>query len=64
LIIEVDGDVHEHQKEYDKNRDSYLVACGYTVLRFKTRQIVDMMDEVLDTIRRTSNIQEVPLRGI
>jgi very-short-patch-repair endonuclease len=50
LIIEVDGDVHEHQKEYDKNRDSYLVACGYTVLRFKTWQIVDMMDEVLDTI--------------
>jgi adenine-specific DNA-methyltransferase len=33
LIIEVDGPVHEEQKEYDMERQRYLEAKGYQVER-------------------------------
>jgi very-short-patch-repair endonuclease len=35
LVIELDGDIHDSQKEYDHNRDNELTARGNTILRFK-----------------------------
>src|SRR5690349_6718064 len=33
LIVEVDGPIHESQRDYDHERQVLLEACGYRVLR-------------------------------
>ncbi len=50
LIIEVDGDVHAVQQEYDRLREQQLQAHGLRVLRFTNREVVNQPDEVLQTI--------------
>jgi very-short-patch-repair endonuclease len=67
LVIEVDGEIHSSQKDYDKNRDEYLKALGYTTLRFSDKQIKENLEDVLAIIRKNiSNLSslQVPLRGI
>ena len=39
IIIELDGGIHEKQKEYDENRDSVLKGVGMQVVRFKNHEI-------------------------
>ena len=34
LIIELDGPIHEDQKDYDKRREKFLRANGYRIVRF------------------------------
>jgi very-short-patch-repair endonuclease len=50
LIIEVDGDVHAGQQDYDRQREQQLQARGLRVLRFTNREVVNQLDEVLHTI--------------
>ncbi len=50
IAIEVDGDIHDKQKSYDKNRDEYLLACGYTVIRFTNDEIEKNIDKVIERI--------------
>jgi len=42
LIIEVDGEYHDggDQQERDAARDYYLMAGGYTTLRFKNAEVL------------------------
>jgi len=51
LIIELDGKIHNNLKEYDENRDQYLEAGGYTVLRFSNDEIENSIETVLASIR-------------
>ncbi len=51
LIIELDGGIHNERKEYDENRDNYLKAGGYTVLRFSNDEIENSLETVLESIR-------------
>ncbi len=51
LVIEVDGAIHSKQKEYDKNRDDYIKASGYAVLRFTNEQVENELEMVEATIR-------------
>jgi len=39
LIIELDGKIHETQKEYDRERDKILTEMGYSVIRFKNEEL-------------------------
>jgi very-short-patch-repair endonuclease len=41
LIIEVDGKIHENQKEYDLERDSKLLEKGIYVFRIKNEEVSD-----------------------
>jgi very-short-patch-repair endonuclease len=41
LIIEVDGKIHESQKEYDLERDSKLLEKGIYVFRIKNEEVSD-----------------------
>ena len=50
LVIEVDGEVHQQQIESDHERDQILKGLGYYVVRFTNTQVLDYMDEVLQTI--------------
>jgi leucyl-tRNA synthetase len=39
LVIEVDGKVHEYQKEFDRHRDIVLKERGLIVLRIKNEEL-------------------------
>jgi very-short-patch-repair endonuclease len=54
LIVEVDGDVHDEQIDYDAARTEHLEQYGYRVLRFRNDEVLDDLDTVLDTIRDTA----------
>jgi very-short-patch-repair endonuclease len=50
LIVEVDGDIHDLQWEYDAERELYLVSLGFRVLRFKNDELMKNLKEVLRKI--------------
>lgn len=39
LVIELDGEIHRQQKEYDNNRDEILNGMGIEVIRFKNEDV-------------------------
>ena len=50
LIVEVDGSVHDQQKDYDAFRTDILADMGFTVLRFKNEDILHDIENVLKKI--------------
>ncbi len=52
LVIEIDGDIHLSQQEYDNERTNYLNSSGLRVLRFKNDEIVKNIDSVIDKISK------------
>ncbi len=50
LVVEVDGEIHQKQAEYDKERDRILAARGLRVLRFQNREVLENLPEVLNRI--------------
>jgi very-short-patch-repair endonuclease len=51
LAIELDGFHHLENKDYDKERDEYLLLNDIKVLRFWNSQIGANIDEVLEKIK-------------
>ena len=49
LVIEVDGEIHDQQQEYDKERDKILSTRGLTILRFKNQEV---MEDILTVLQR------------
>ena len=54
LVIEIDGGVHmlEKQKENDENRTAELERFGIRVIRFTNDQVINSIDEVMQSISR------------
>ncbi len=50
LVIEVDGSVHDTQKQYDQEREEALRSWGYTILRFSNEDVLKNLPSVLRTI--------------
>lgn len=42
LVIELDGKIHEYQKEYDFNRDMVLKNLGIRTLRIRNEDLKDI----------------------
>ncbi|HYN20838.1 MAG TPA: endonuclease domain-containing protein [Thermoanaerobaculia bacterium] len=65
LIIEVDGDIHatEAQSAHDQNRDDFLRAYGYEVLRFRNEEVLLSSRSVLETITQAARRLRPDLRG-
>lgn len=61
LIIEVDGNSHDHPKVQrdDKVRQDKLEAAGYTVLRFTNEEVLTNMDSVCRRIDEEISMVEV-----
>ena len=51
LVLELDGEVHDSQKEYDEQRDLILTQLGLKVLRIRNTELNDV-NEVLEKIIR------------
>ena len=48
LVVELDGKIHDFQKDYDQNRDMILREMGLKVLRIKN----DEMEEIEKVVSR------------
>ncbi len=51
VVIELDGEPHTAQKEYDSARSDYLAGLGFTVIRFWNHEVVEDIEAVLKKIR-------------
>jgi len=51
LVIELDGKIHERQKEQDKIRTEILQELGLKVIRFKNDEIEQNINQVLQTLK-------------
>ena len=50
LIVELDGGIHEFQKEYDAEREVYLMSLGFRIIRFKNEEVMKNLGSVLQKI--------------
>ena len=50
LIVELDGGQHGEQQDYDQQRDAYLHAQGFRVLRFWNHEVLENCHEALQRI--------------
>ncbi|MBI3165014.1 MAG: DUF559 domain-containing protein [Anaerolineales bacterium] len=57
LVIEVDGDVHDLQKEEDERREKALSALGLRIVRFGNDEVVKSLSAVVGKIREIISTQ-------
>ena len=50
LIVEVDGGIHQLQKEYDAAREEYLRALSFRIIRFTNEEVIKDLKDVLQRI--------------
>lgn len=68
LVIELDGESHGEQVEYDKKRTQEIAECGYREIRFTNRYVVNSLDDAWEVILQSclANVSPSPhpsLRG-
>lgn len=51
LAIEIDGKIHNSQKEYDRYRDEFLKSLEIETLRIKDVDVLNNIDAVIETIK-------------
>ncbi len=51
LVIEIDGEIHNQNKEYDRVRQLFMEDLGYKTLRFWNKEIDNGVEEVILKIR-------------
>ena len=56
LVVELDGKIHEFQKDYDENRDQILNNMGLRVVRIKNEELHNM-EQVLENIKTAVDCQ-------
>jgi very-short-patch-repair endonuclease len=57
LVIEVDGEIHQKQAEYDTERDRILLARGLRLLRIRNEEVRQNLDKVLADISKVCSEQ-------
>ena len=56
LVVEVDGDVHDLQKEEDARREKVLSELGLRVVRFGNDEVVRELSVVVGRIRESRSM--------
>lgn len=53
LVIEVDGSIHDLDeiKQNDKEKETYLIDNGYSVVRFTNKELMTQAEKVLEKIK-------------
>jgi len=59
IAIELDSGIHQQKKRKDRKRDAWLHSKGYTVLRFKNEQVLNVPESVL--VRIAAEITPSPI---
>jgi very-short-patch-repair endonuclease len=53
LVVEVDGDIHDLQKEEDERREKALSALGLRIVRFRNDEVVMDVSAVVGKIKES-----------
>jgi very-short-patch-repair endonuclease len=56
LVIEVDGEIHQQQTDYDAARDTVLAARGLRVIRIRNEEVRNTLEEVLERIIKACDL--------
>jgi leucyl-tRNA synthetase len=59
LVIEVDGEIHNNQKEQDEARTKVLEEKGYKVIRFTNNEVIANIDEVINEIKSQIAVRKI-----
>ena len=59
LALEIDGEIHAHQTEYDEARTAYLESRGIRVIRFNNDEVLRDLPGVLARICEALSMQLV-----
>jgi very-short-patch-repair endonuclease len=51
LAIEIDGNIHNSQQEYDKYRDEFLNSIGIRTLRLRNEDVLNNIEKVIEIIK-------------
>ena len=60
LIVEIDGGVHEQQKDYDAKRERILSLNDVTTIRFSNAEVIDNLDMVKQRLELTIKAFNAP----
>lgn len=52
LIVEIDGKIHENQKDQDLFREEVCQRLGYKTIRFTNQEIENNLPEVLEKLEK------------
>ncbi|MEO1044845.1 MAG: DUF559 domain-containing protein [Pseudomonadota bacterium] len=70
IIVEVDGDTHVQQEDYDQERSRYLSSQGYAVIRFTNSDVMNnlsgmlmQLEEAISALKTETSPLPSPLRG-
>jgi len=55
LVVELDGEIHEKQVDYDEARTQQLSDYGYSVIRFQNDEVLNGLPSVLEKILKIAN---------
>ena len=55
LVVEVDGGIHRLTQERDTDRDAWLAAQGFRVLRVSNEDVLSRSQAVLDLVREAAS---------
>jgi very-short-patch-repair endonuclease len=61
LIVEVDGPIHELQREHDQQRQELLESLGLKMVRVTSKQVETDIDSALALIRQFYTASDPPL---
>lgn len=50
LVVEIDGGIHETQKDYDDMRETALKKNGLRIIRFSNQEVINSMDQVIQKL--------------
>ena len=64
LAIELDGEVHNRQVDYDEQRSNYIkIKEGIEVLRFENRTVFENAELIIQQIEEYASPTTSPLKG-
>ena len=50
MVIEVDGEIHNYQKEYDIGRSEEMENFNIKVIRFSNKEVIENLENVITKI--------------
>ncbi len=63
LVIEVDGEIHDTQRERDEERTKILQDEGYSIIRLKNNEVINNIEKVIDSIKKSLQAPRPPEGG-
>ena len=60
LILEIDGEIHKSQLEYDVSRTNQLNLYGITVIRYTNNDVYSKLNEIIEQIKNKINESPTP----